>query len=154
MSRRSSASLRVSLFVALFVAFCAGVAVGHHQTSSKPHTIVLLGESTEFFVGGNASEMNCELDNAHAVGSRIPTLDYCQTVYPAQSVELKTTGAAKLCVGMNCLGNPGIETPTFPVGDNVVLGATTCALRSTYVRCTMGPHGFVLSDHQGQSRAW
>ena len=147
--------LGISVLLVVALAFIGGVATGSgHQTVTARHVISLAGASTEFFVSGQTAGLNCELDTSNAPESRYPTKDYCQSVTPAQSVSLGTRGPAKTCHGMRCIGNPGLGTPTFPAGDDVTLGRTTCQLASSAVRCTMGAHGFLLSLNPKLTTAW
>ena len=118
------------------------------SANSQTRTIVLRSASTEFFVGSGGAHINCELDDAaYDMGSGYTTTAYCQSVSPAQSMHLGATGRATRCVGQQCLGNPGIGTPTFDAGITVILGPFRCQLGADEVRCQNARHGFVLSGH-------
>ena len=155
MVARARIRLGISVFLVAVLAFIGGVATGSgHKTVTAPHVISLADASTEFFVSGQTAGLNCELDTSNAPASSYPTKDYCQSVTPAQSVSLGTSGPAKTCHGVGCIGNPGLGTPTFPAGDDVTLGRTTCRLESNAVHCTMGAHGFLLSLNPKRTKAW
>ena len=131
---------------------------GHALRSSTPSiprgTIVLRAESTEFFFGNPKFGFNCQLDTRNAPFSTYSTSTYCQSVTPFQSATLGDTGPAKLCIGMGCIGNPGLGTPTFPSSTTVTLGNARCLLDTRQVRCFSGKHGFVLAVDKTLNRHW
>ncbi len=132
--------------------------VGRSLNSSVPSsprgTIVLGAASTEFFFGNAKYGLNCELYTANAPASSYTTVAYCQSVQPGQSASLGATGKATFCKGTGCIGNPGLDTPTFPLNTKVILGNATCVLSAEQVRCDRGAHGFVLAVPTVRDRHW
>lgn len=87
--------------------------------------------------------ISCEVDYQRA---GIPTGANCQTVTPPRSVKMSSTGTLQPCTGVQCLGNPGIYTPTLPYGTATGVGPFRCASQVTGVTCTVnGTKGFRIS---------
>ena len=151
----NSKFLSVSVIsILLAVSVFVGYSLHSPPLSGSPKTIVLRAESTEFFFGNPKAGFNCELDTSNAPGSQYPTMTYCQSVNPPQSAHLGNDGRAKLCIGISCIGDPGLGTPTYPVGTSVMLGRAACLLVAQLVRCQRGHHGFVLAANQSLNRRW
>jgi len=70
---------------------------------------------------------------------------YCQTVTPPQSVRMDTNGSYTTCSGQQCLGNPGINTPTLAYGESTGVGPFVCESASTGITCTANGRGFLIS---------
>ena len=72
---------------------------------------------------------------------------YCQTTAGAgRSVKLQSTGQYQVCDGQNCLGNPGIGTPTIAAGTTLVLGSFSCFVATNGTKCnTYGDRGFQMT---------
>jgi hypothetical protein len=134
------------------LAYTVGRSEGSLTSHSTRSVIILSAASTEFYFG--TAGLNCELDSAQAPASQYPTLAYCQSVTPVQSASLKPTGAATLCQGQGCIGNPGLGSPIFPTHSTVILGTAKCLLDREQVRCTRGAHGFVLAVNTVLDRHW
>jgi hypothetical protein len=72
---------------------------------------------------------------------------YCQTFSPPQSVQMSADGAVTPCTGEDCVGNPGIGTPTLAYGQSASRGPFTCVSQTDGVTCTVASgHGFTISN--------
>jgi hypothetical protein len=83
--------------------------------------------------------INCEMD----IG-----LTFCESTSPPQSVHMSADGPITTCAGPNCLGNPGIGTPTLGYGaTNRVGGTFLCTSQTDGVSCSVASgHGFTISN--------
>jgi hypothetical protein len=81
------------------------------STTAPPATTTLPLQTPkrgEFY--SPSGNISCEIDNV----PRVPTI-YCQTLRPPRSATIKPNGSLTICTG-NCLGNPGLDTPTLAYG--------------------------------------
>lgn len=119
----------------------AGTTTPATPAASSPATLVPMQTANggEFFSpSGNIScEINYNYDGR--------TGAYCQTVTPPASVQMDVTGSYTTCTGEQCLGNPGINTPTLAYGTATGVGPFVCSSASTGVTCTAGGKGFRIS---------
>jgi len=88
-----------------------------------------------------SGNISCEVDY-HRAGL---TQAYCQTVTPPRSVTMGATGRYTTCTGQQCIGNPGINTPTLAYGTATGVGPFLCESATTGVTCTAGGRGFQIS---------
>jgi len=89
-----------------------------------------------------SDNISCEIDYNR---DGITNVAYCQTVTPPQSVRMDTTGSYTTCSGQQCLGNPGINTPTLAYGESTGVGPFVCESASTGITCTANGRGFLIS---------
>jgi hypothetical protein len=88
--------------------------------------------------------VNCEMS---------PSLTFCESTSPPQSVHLTADGAVTTCAGTNCLGNPGIGVPTLGYGAMMRIGSFMCASEESGVDCSVPTgHGFTISNAGIQQR--
>jgi hypothetical protein len=96
--------------------------------------------------------LSCEMDDhAGAVGV------YCQSVGPpSHSVYMTLAGKLTICSGRitittsDCLGNPGVGTPTLAYGKQVTVGPFRCRSQQAGVTCmliTSGKGFLITSAH-------
>ncbi len=144
--RRLIVIIDLVVIAALAVGLVFALTRSNPEAKSPPLPVIhLTAASTEFFVGGGRTGLNCELDDAaYNMDSNYRTMAYCQSVTPARSASLSGHGPAKTCEGIACIGNPGTGTPTFSSGIKVLLGPFTCTLGHNWVRCSNGQHSFTL----------
>jgi hypothetical protein len=64
---------------------------------------------------------------------------------PAQSVTLSSSGSAKVCLGVACVGNPGEGTPTVGYGNSFDAAGFHCTSAITGISCTIAGRGFEIS---------
>jgi hypothetical protein len=89
-----------------------------------------------------SGNISCEVDY-HRVGL---VKAYCQTGTPAQSVSMGATGRYTTCTGQQCLGNPGMGTPTLAYGTATGVGPFRCESAATGVTCVADGRGFRISS--------
>lgn len=88
-----------------------------------------------------SGNISCEIDS----GGGASTAAYCQTMSPAQSVTLSSSGSVKVCVGDSCVGNPGEGTPTVAYGSAVDIAGFHCTSATSGMSCTIAGRGFEIS---------
>jgi hypothetical protein len=120
-------------------------------TTAAPTTVVPTAASSATLVpmqtaaGGEflspSGNISCEVDY-HKAGL---TEVYCQTGTPPQSVTMSADGKYTTCTGVQCLGNPGIGTPTLAYGTATGVGPFRCESATTGVTCTVGGTGFRIA---------
>lgn len=144
--RRLIVIIDLVVIAALAVGLVIALSGSNPEVKAPPLSVIhLTAASTEFFVGGGNTGLNCELDDAaYNMNSNYRTMAYCQSVTPARSASLSGHGPAKTCEGIACIGNPGTGTPTFSSGIEVILGPFTCTLGHNWVRCSDSHHSFTL----------
>lgn len=77
----------------------------------------------------------------------VPDVTYCQSTSPPQSVHMSADGAITTCAGPNCLGNPGVGTPTLGYGAGKNVGTSEFASEESGVMCSVpSGHGFTISN--------
>jgi hypothetical protein len=86
--------------------------------------------------------IGCELDFGR---TGVPDAAYCQTFTPPQSVTMSTDGTYKTCTGDNCVGNPGMDTPTLAYGQASQVGPFLCLSSPAGVTCTVSGRGFEIA---------
>jgi len=84
------------------------------------------GNSTKFFLSANGN-ISCQVSYGGALGR----IAYCQTLKPAQSVQLHLNGFAKICKGVRCLGNPPENATKLKAGKSVSVGRFFCKAESS-----------------------
>ncbi len=70
---------------------------------------------------------------------------YCQTNTPPRSATLSADGSFTMCTGMQCLGNPGLTTPTLAYGATTGVGPYRCTSATSGVTCTADGKGFRIA---------
>ncbi len=73
------------------------------------------------------------------------TSAFCQTNTPPRSATLGADGTYTTCTGMQCLGNPGLTTPTLAYGTTTGVGPYRCSSAASGVTCTADGKGFRIS---------
>jgi hypothetical protein len=86
--------------------------------------------------------ISCEIDYQR---SGLAEGAYCQTISPPQSATLSPDGSYASCTGSNCIGNPGIGTPTLAYGNSTQIGPFSCMSAPDGVTCTAAGRGFTIS---------
>lgn len=117
----------------------AGPSATTTTTTTTPLSPMQTANGGEFL--SPSGNISCEV-NYRRAGL---TTAYCQTVTPPRSVTMKPSGTYTTCTGRQCLGNPGIETPTLPYGAVTGVGPYRCKSAPTGVTCTAGGRGFQIS---------
>jgi len=107
---------------------------------TKPTTSVVLVPMQTSHGGEFRSptgNITCEVDLTQA---------YCQTVTPARSVTMSSSGSYTTCKGEQCLGDAGDGTPTLEYGQATGVGPFRCESAATGVTCTAGAKGFRIAN--------
>jgi hypothetical protein len=116
---------------------------GQTSTSNPPLYLCVLEHppsGIEFW--SPSRNISCQID----YGPPYPDKQvYCQSLSPAQSVTMSTTGTYKTCAGTSCLGNPATNSLTLAYGDQISLGPFQCLSRTDGVTCTASGKGFQIS---------
>jgi len=119
-------------------------------------TIVVHQPVYEFFAAN--SGVQCEIDtNLAQSGTRPLNGITCFTNEPPHRVILTDKGKIEKCLGVECLANPGLNTPHLLEDTQVVSGSHSCQIFSTGVACggpapttfTMYGDGTVLTHRRG-----
>ena len=90
-----------------------------------------------------SGNISCEVDYQRA---NITTQAFCQTVTPARSATMGPGGTYSTCTGTQCLGNPGLNTPTLAYGTVTGVGPYRCSSAATGITCTADGKGFRISS--------
>jgi hypothetical protein len=70
----------------------------------------------------------------------------CLTVSPPRSVNMTVDGTLTQCVGVQCLGNAGVDTPTLAYGTETGVGPFRCVSATTGITCTVtSGKGFTIN---------
>lgn len=111
-----------------------GASRTHSSISPQPDVTVHAPTSIyEFFAARTG--VQCEMGRADASWVK-RDYAYCQSVATNISVSFEQGRDAKVCDDhVNCLGNPGLNTPRLPLGDVVGSGGLTCEIRADGVEC-------------------
>ena len=109
-------------------------------TGAAATTLVPPSSVADFF--SPSMNIGCELDYGR---SGVPDAAYCQTFLPPQSVTMSTDGSYKTCTGNDCVGNPGINTPTLAYGQATQVGPFLCVSAPGGVTCTVSGRGFEIA---------
>ncbi len=88
-----------------------------------------------------SGNISCEVDHQRSG----LTSTFCQTNTPPRSATLSADGTYTTCTGMQCLGNPGLTTPTLAYGTTTGVGPYRCSSATTGVTCTANGKGFRIS---------
>lgn len=111
----------------------AGVGIAAAAMVFAPQAVA---DSASFY--SPSHNINCEMT---------PSLTFCESTSPPQSVHLTSDGAITTCAGPNCLGNPGIGVPTLGYGASKKVGTFMCASEEAGVECSVPTgHGFTISN--------
>jgi hypothetical protein len=115
----------------------------HGQTSSAPlHLCSLENPSSGIEFLSPSRNISCQID----YGPPYPDKRvYCQSLAPAQSVTMSTTGTYQTCTGTNCLGNASTNSLTLAYGDSITLGPFECLSGTQGMTCTASGTGFRIS---------
>jgi hypothetical protein len=85
--------------------------------------------------------ISCEIDNRPSLRQI-----FCETISPPQSVTMTVNGALKKCVGQQCLGNAGENTPTLPYGTATGAGPFRCTSTRQGMSCVVSSgRGFEIA---------
>jgi len=79
-----------------------------------------------------SENISCEIDDSASIRQV-----FCETISPPQSVTMTVDGTLTTCMGEQCLGNAGEETPTLPYGSATGTGPFRCLSTSQGVTCTV-----------------
>ena len=116
---------------------------------SSPVTTLPTGQSTvpvQTVTGGEfrspTGNISCEI---HYQDGGIADDVSCQTFTPPQSVTMSPDGSFKTCTGTDCVGDPGIGTPTLSYGASTGLGPFKCVSALSGITCTASGKGFEIS---------
>src|ERR1035437_3923693 len=88
------------------------------------------------------ANISCEINYQR---SGVADGTYCQTLSPPQSATMSTDGTYTTCTGPNCVGNPGVGTPTLAYGDTAQVGPFSCVSAVSGVTCTVAGRGFTIA---------
>lgn len=88
-----------------------------------------------------SGNISCEVDY-HYAGL---TGAGCQTLTPPRSVKMTPAGTLTTCTGQQCLGNPGLDTPTLDYGEVTGVGPYRCVSSTTGITCTVNGKGFHIA---------
>ncbi len=132
---RKRGSLIVRGSLAIMVVLFGGAAIYrsvHQRSASK--VITVTAPIYEFYASPDT--FSCELDNPGTSSSIRPGA-YCEKATPTRTanVVLSPSGSLKVCVGLQCGSNAGLNTPTFFSPTIVKSGPFTCAVGSNDVTC-------------------
>jgi hypothetical protein len=132
--------LTLGLVLGLILGFCVvGVANQPHATPSSttttlPKAVVVHQPVYEFFAGDTG--VQCEIVTNLAQSGPVPLNDIaCFTNVPPRRVTLTDEGKIEQCSCMQCLANPGLNTPHLSTSTTVVSGNHFCQVLRNGVRC-------------------
>ena len=118
-------------------------------TTSSPTTTTVPG-ATPFVAmqtatGGEflspSGNISCEVDFS-------PTNEgaLCLTLQPPRSVNMTVDGTLTQCMGVQCLSNAGVGTPTLAYGTETGVGPFRCVSATTGITCTVtSGKGFMIN---------
>ena len=70
----------------------------------------------------------------------------CVTLSPPRSVNMTVDGTLTQCVGVQCLSNAGVDTPTLAYGTATGVGPFRCVSATAGVTCTVtSGKGFTIN---------
>jgi hypothetical protein len=125
----------------IVVAACCVGSVGAHRAAADNPVCT---QTVCAFLSPSRN-ISCEIDYRRDPG--IPDSTYCQSMSPAQSVQMAVSGELIQCAGDSCLGNPGIGTPTLSYGQTAGIGPFNCRSEVTGTICTVtSGRGFTISN--------
>ncbi len=119
-------------------------------TTSPPTTTTVPGVPTPFVAmqtatGGEflspSGNISCEVDFS-------PTNEgaLCLTLQPPRSVNMSVDGTLTQCMGVQCLSNAGVGTPTLAYGTETGVGPFRCVSATTGITCTVtSGKGFMIN---------
>lgn len=111
-------------------------------TTTAPPTMVPMQTPTGGEFLSPSGNVSCEVDFHRAGVTGVG----CQTLTPPQSVRLTANGTVVTrCSGQQCLGNPGLFTPTLAYGQATGVGPYRCLSKITGVVCTANSKGFEIA---------
>jgi hypothetical protein len=110
-------------------------------TTTVPTTTTVPATTTADFLTPTAN-VSCEINYQR---SGVADGTYCQTLSPPQSATMSTDGTYTTCTGPNCVGNPGVGTPTLAYGDTAQVGPFSCVSAVSGVTCTVAGRGFTIA---------
>ena len=119
-------------------------------TTSSPTTTTIVGVPTPFVpmqtaTGGEflspSGNISCEVNFSPQIQGA-----QCLTLSPPRSVNMTVDGTLTQCVGVQCLGNAGVGTPTLAYGTATGVGPFRCVSATTGVTCTVvSGKGFTIN---------
>jgi hypothetical protein len=119
-------------------------------TSSPTTTTTVSGAPTPFVAmqtatGGEflspSGNISCEVDFS-------PTSEgaLCLTLQPPRSVNMTVDGTLTQCMGVQCLSNAGLDTPTLAYGTETGVGPFRCVSATSGMTCTVtSGKGFTIN---------
>jgi len=70
----------------------------------------------------------------------------CLTIAPPRSVNMSVDGTLTECLGVQCLSNAGLNTPTLAYGTQTGVGPFRCVSATTGITCTVtSGKGFTIN---------
>ena len=136
----------ITASLTLAVLASASIAVAAHGAVSPARSAAAFRSPS-----GN---IECELFYNEATSDHGPRLTqaFCETGSPPntgsppRSVTMTASGHLRICSGMSCIGNPGVDVPVLAYGHRTTLGPFRCLSSRTGVRCRVRTgRGFLIS---------
>ena len=119
-------------------------------TTSSPTSTTISGVPTPFVpmqtaTGGEflspSGNISCEVDFSPTTEGAL-----CLTLSPPRSVNMTVDGTLTQCVGVQCLSNAGLDTPTLAYGTQTGVGPFRCVSATTGITCTVtSGKGFTIN---------
>jgi len=119
-------------------------------TTSSPTPTTISGVPTPFVpmqtaTGGEflspSGNISCEVNFSPTTQDAL-----CLTLSPPRSVNMTVDGTLTQCVGVQCLSNAGVDTPTLAYGTETGVGPFRCVSATTGITCTVtSGKGFTIN---------
>jgi hypothetical protein len=161
MAKRSESTKLLGALLIGILAALGIIAVAARPAPLPHHLVVVHAPVYEFFAG--TTGVQCEIDTGLIDVDPVDQIT-CFTTAPPRRTTLDDNGAVTQCRGVDCLANPGTNTPVLPENTTVRSGPHWCVTTKVGVRCgnatsatfTMsrsgttveGQHPIVITVHQ------
>ena len=118
-------------------------------TTSSPTSTTVPGPTTnvpmQTATGGEflspSGNISCEVNFSPTSQGAL-----CLTLSPPRSVNMTVQGTLTQCVGVQCLSNAGVDTPTLAYGTATGVGPFRCVSATTGITCTVtSGKGFTIN---------
>ena len=110
-------------------------------TTGAPPPLVPMQTTTGGEFVSPSGNISCQVDFSPATQGAL-----CLTVSPPRSVNMTVEGTLTQCVGVQCLSNAGLGTPTLAYGTATGVGPFRCVSATTGVTCTVtSGKGFTIN---------
>jgi len=97
--------------------------------------------ATDCYFLSPSGNLSCEMHTDDG-----PASAYCQSNSALQSVMMDPDGTITPCTGVQCMGDPALETPTLAYGQTARLGPFACLSTTDDMTCTVeSGQGFAIS---------